>query len=110
MGDTPILSEFEELVLITVHALGDEAYGVPIRHRVSEAKRTDVAVGAIYVTLDRLEKKGFVKSRLGEATAERGGRAKKYFAIQGAGIKALEEAERTRNAARYGNGLQPGVA
>jgi DNA-binding PadR family transcriptional regulator len=90
------LGEFEEIVLLAVAHLREQAYGVPIRQTVQEAKRQDVSIGAIYTTLERLEQKGFVSSRLGESTEERGGRAKRYFKIEATGMQALEEAERVR--------------
>ena len=84
------LGEFEHLVLLSLVRLGDKAYGVPIRQELSERTGRDVSVGAVYTTLERMEKKGFVSSRQGEPTAERGGRAKKYFRIEAAGQLALE--------------------
>jgi DNA-binding PadR family transcriptional regulator len=96
------LGEFEELLLLAVARLKDEAYGVPIMEMVeSEAKRR-ASIGAIYTTLDRLEAKGFVASRQGEPTAERGGRAKRYFALTGSGVMALENAEAARARLRRG--------
>lgn len=106
MGDKrPYLGEFEEMVLLAVMRLGSNAYGVTIRQTVEEATGRTTSVGAIYTTLERLEQKGFVSSRQGEPTAERGGRAKRYFKIEGAGAQALNDAERTRDVLR--GGLQP---
>src|SRR5688500_6375180 len=96
----PYLGEFEELVLLAVQLLGETAYGVTVRQKVSAAKGQDIAVGAIYASLERLEQKGFISSREGEKTAERGGRAKRYFRIEAAGALALSEAERVRSALR----------
>jgi len=111
MAEQTFLSEFEEIVLLAVARLRDEAYGVPIRQTVAEKTGKDVAIGSVYVTLERLEKKGFVTSRLGEKTAERGGRAKRYFKIEGAGIEALNEMEWMRRRLREGvPALQPGGA
>ena len=101
------LGQFEEQVLLAVARLRDNAYGVPIRQAVEEATRRRTSIGAVYSTLERLEHKGFVSSRQGEPTPERGGRAKRYFKIEGTGIAALNEAERVRLALREGAGLQP---
>lgn len=92
----PYVEGFEELVLGAVYRLKDDAYGVTIWQTLEESGRKS-ALGAIYATLERLEDKGFVKSRIGEATKERGGRAKKFFEIEGLGIDALLESQRTRN-------------
>lgn len=85
------MGDLERLTLAALVKLGSNAYGVPIRKAVSEARGRDVSVGAIYTTLERLEQKGFVSSRVGEATPERGGRAKRYFKIEAAGRRALDE-------------------
>lgn len=73
------LGEFEQIVLLAVLALGDAAYAVPVRREIRRLTSRDVARGAIYVTLDRLEQKGYLASRLGEPTAARGGRARRYY-------------------------------
>jgi DNA-binding PadR family transcriptional regulator len=89
------IGEFEELVLLAILKLGADAYGAAIHEALEDAGRR-MAIGALYTTLSRLEEKGFVTSRLGEATAERGGRAKKYFKVQAAGMRVLREAENAR--------------
>ena len=88
MGDH-YLGEFEQLVLLAVLRLGDEAYGVPIRREIE--KRTDrkVTVGALYSTLDRLQAKGYVSSWFADPTAERGGRSRRYFRVEPPGIEEL---------------------
>lgn len=96
------LGEFEEIVLLTVARLGSSAYGVTIRQTVEEVAGRQTSIGAIYTTLERLEQKGYVSSRQGEPTAQRGGRAKRYFQIEGAGRQALHEAERIRTSLRGG--------
>lgn len=83
------LGNFEEIVLLAVLRLGEQAYGAKIRQTVTEATDRDVSIGAVYATLDRLERKGYLKSWQGEATPERGGRAKRYFRVEGAGVQAL---------------------
>jgi DNA-binding PadR family transcriptional regulator len=100
------LGNFEEIVLLAVLNLGNEAYGVTIRREVSAATERDVSIGAVYATLDRLERKGYVNSWQGEATPERGGRAKRYFRVEGAGIRALNETSAARN--RLSAGLDLG--
>ena len=87
----PSLGEFELIVLLAVLQLGEEAYGVPVREEILRRTGRDVARGAVYVTLDRLSRKGYLRSQLGEATAERGGRPKRYFAITARGSRALRE-------------------
>jgi DNA-binding PadR family transcriptional regulator len=92
----PSLGQFEQLVLTAIVALRDEAYGVTIHERVRKlAAPRSVSLGAIYVTLDRLEDKGFVTSWHSEPTAERGGRAKRCFRIEALGERALREAADT---------------
>lgn len=88
---TPSLGEFEHIVLLTLVRLGDDAYGMSVRAKIHELINRDISIGAIYTTLDRLQDKGFVTSRKGEATARRGGRAKKYFAVTSSGRRALKE-------------------
>lgn len=84
------LGEFEQLVLLAVMRLRGDAYAVPIRQEIEERTSRSVARGALYVTLDRLEEKGYLKSWLADATAERGGRAKRFYEVKPAGAKALE--------------------
>jgi PadR family transcriptional regulator PadR len=93
---TDNLGEFEVLVLTGVIAAGDEAYGMVIQEEVEKlaGRGRNVSVGAVYTTLGRLEEKGYVKAQAGEATAERGGRAKRYFKVTGIGQKVLRESLR----------------
>jgi PadR family transcriptional regulator PadR len=86
------LGGFEQLVLLAVLRLGPGAYGARIREEIEDRTGRSCSLGALYTTLDRLEEKGFVSSRLGESTPERGGRAKKYFKIEAAGSVALKQA------------------
>ena len=85
------LGEFEHIVLLTLVRLGDEAYGMSVRTTINELIGRDISIGAIYTTLERLQGKGYVDSRMGESTAKRGGRAKKYFFVTGKGRKVLKE-------------------
>jgi DNA-binding PadR family transcriptional regulator len=86
------LGDFEQLVLLALVRLDDQAYGVSIHNEIRRRARRDVTVAAVYKTLERLEKKGLAVSTFGEPTAERGGRRKKYFRIQPAGRRALKAA------------------
>jgi PadR family transcriptional regulator PadR len=95
MAQRGVVGGFELQVLLAVMRLGDDAYGVPISDTIEEASGREVAAGSIYITLDRLESKGLVTSRLGESTPERGGRAKTYYQITGKGVRAARHAQRT---------------
>ena len=86
------LGEFEQLVLLTLMRLGEHAYGASIRAEILERTGRSVTPGAIYPTLDRLEGRGLVKSHWGEPSAERGGRAKRHFALTKAGITEIRRA------------------
>lgn len=88
----PYLGEFEQLVLLAVLKLGDEAYAVPVRRAIEEAAARRVSRGALYTTLDRLEGKGLLASRMGHAASERGGRARRYHAVTPSGLRALRAA------------------
>jgi len=102
------LGNFEELVLLAVFRLAENAYGASIRQAVAEATGRDTSVGAVYATLDRLERKGYVKSWLGEGTPERGGRPKRYFSVEGAGEEALRVTEGMRKKLTgWREGLKP---
>lgn len=87
------LGEFEQFLLLAILRLGENAYGSTIRQLLAEAINRDVTIGALYTTLERLEKKGLVESRMGEATSERGGRAKKYFSVSAQGQSALKRSK-----------------
>src|SRR5262245_23689842 len=86
---------FELLVLLALIRLGDEAYGVPIGKVIQESSGRNVALGSVYITLERLEAKGLVTSERGEPTAVRGGRAKTFFRITAAGLREARNARRT---------------
>lgn len=88
------LGGFEQLVLLALAHLGESAYGVTIRQEIASRTGRDVNIGAVYATLDRLETKGLTRSRIGESTALRGGRAKRYFELTAEGSRALEESVR----------------
>jgi PadR family transcriptional regulator len=84
------LGEFEQIVLLALIRLGENAYGVPVRREIEEKTNRSVSVGALYSTLDRLEEKGFITSRFSDARPERGGRSRRYFKVQASGVRALE--------------------
>jgi len=87
------LGEFEQLVLLAVVRLADGAYGVPIRREIEKRAGRPVTVGALYSTLDRLEAKGFLTSWFADPTPERGGRSRRYFRVEPAGLDALARAK-----------------
>jgi PadR family transcriptional regulator, regulatory protein PadR len=86
------VGEFETLVLMAILRLGADAYGLRIHDEIDTIARRRCSFGALYTTLDRLEGKGYVSSRLSDPTPERGGRAKKYFRLEAAGSVALKGA------------------
>ena len=83
------LGSLEHIVLLAVLRLDANAYGMMVRREIENATGRDISIGAVYATLDRLELKGYVRSHTGEPTAERGGRAKRYFAMTADGMGAL---------------------
>jgi PadR family transcriptional regulator PadR len=90
------LGEFEEVVLLTVGSLYNEAYGVAIKDSIEQRAQRKVSVGALQSALRRMEKKGFLDSRVGEINAQRGGKPKRYFKITAYGKKALEHSKALR--------------
>jgi DNA-binding PadR family transcriptional regulator len=90
------LGEFEELILTMVAALQEEAYGAAISDEIESKLKRDVNLSAVHVTLYRLEDKGYIKSRLGGGTKERGGRRKRIFAVTSAGMAMLRTMKETR--------------
>ena len=104
MGKTGVLGAFEELVLLALLQQGKTAYGVSIRRELEERSGSDVTMGAVYATLDRLEDKGMVRPRGvddggsgGETTESRRGRPRRYFDILPGGLEAREQTRRVRN-------------
>ena len=91
------LGEFEEIVLLTVGVLYDEAYGVSIKEEIESSLERKVSVGALQSALRRMEKKGFLVSREGETNEYRAGRPKRYFRITAYGQKALQHSRDNRN-------------
>ena len=91
----PIIGEFEQLVLLALLRLGNGAYGAAILREIRERTGREIAVGALYVTLARLESKKMICSYTGEPTSERGGRRRKHYLMDVAGQQALGRAYRT---------------
>ena len=90
------IGSFEQLVLTAILALRDEAYGVAVHAKVAELSSPKaVSLGAVYITLDRLEDKGFVASWLSDPTPERGGRAKRFYRLEALGERAVQESAAT---------------
>jgi PadR family transcriptional regulator PadR len=83
-----MLGEFEYLLITAAARLGEEAYGAAIKREIEEATGTRCSIGALYTTLDRLQTKGLVKTWMGEATAQRGGRAKRMVRVTAKGVQA----------------------
>jgi DNA-binding PadR family transcriptional regulator len=97
MGSRDYLGEFEHIVVLALLRLEDRAYGVTVRQEIEFRTKRQVSIGAVYATLDRLEAKGYVKSRRGDPTPERGGRSKRFFRVTASGAAALK---RTQQALR----------
>jgi len=90
------LGEFEEVVLLTVAILGEDAYGVTVTQELEQKTGRSVGFSAVHTTLQRMEEKGFLSSKMGGATAERGGRRKRFFTVTAFGRKALHEVKTIR--------------
>jgi DNA-binding PadR family transcriptional regulator len=90
----PVLGDFEQLVLLAVLRLSDDAYGAALRQEIHARSGRDVSINAVYTTLERLERKGLLRSWTGDPTPERGGRRRKFYALRPAGETALRHAYR----------------
>ena len=88
------LGEFEQIVLLSILRLDKSAYGVRVRAEIAEHTGRSVAPGSLYTTLERLEEKGLVTSRLGDPTPQRGGRAKRYYEVSASGLEAVRNAQK----------------
>ena len=86
-----LLTDFEIMILLAIMRVGDDAYGVTIAREIEQTAGRNVQLPAVYVALDRLEKQGLVRSWVGEATPQRGGRAKKHFALTRAGVGSVQD-------------------
>src|ERR1700674_2311505 len=94
MADRDHLGEFEHIVVLALLRLADRGYGVTVRQEIEFRTKRDVSIGAVYATLDRLETKGYVKSRRGDPTPERGGRSKRFFQVTAKGVAAVNRTHR----------------
>jgi PadR family transcriptional regulator len=92
---TPTLSNFELMVMLAIIRIGDDAYGVSISNEIEETTGGEVLLGSVYDALTRLEDKGLISSALGEATAERGGRAKRHFRATAKGIRLVRDTQQS---------------
>jgi DNA-binding PadR family transcriptional regulator len=91
MAMTTNLGEFEQLVLLTLVRLGPDAYGAAVQAEIEKRGGRATSVSAVYTTLDRLEVKGLVRSRVGDPTPQRGGKRKKHYEITPAGTRVLRD-------------------
>ena len=101
------LGELEQIVLLAILRLGEDAYGVPIGLEIEQRTGRALTVGALYRTLDRLEAKGYVSSSFGDPTPERGGRSKRYFKVRPLGLRTLRASREALTA--MWEGLEPSV-
>ena len=99
------LGEFEVIVLLAVLHLGEDAFGSAIRDEIQRRSHRRVSRGAVYITLDRLEEKGFLTSKLAGASDNRGGRPKRFFSVTATGLKGVKHS--VRMLARMQKGLEP---
>ena len=104
MGDKSPIGEFEQLVLLAVLRVGEDAYGVPIRQEIEKQTRRPVSRGAVYTTLDRLEDKGMLSSWMGDPTPVRSGKAKRFYQVERSGIEAVRNAAKALR--KMWNGLE----
>jgi DNA-binding PadR family transcriptional regulator len=105
MSGRDYLGEFEHIVVLALLRLNDQAYGVTVRQEIEFRTKREVSIGAVYATLDRLEKKGYVKSRRGDPTPERGGRSKRFFRVTSKGVVAINRAQRALSSMTEGLSL-----
>lgn len=90
------LGEFEEFTLLAVRALGDNTYAVPIQQYVEKVTARPISIGAVYAALGRLEEKGFLRSTMSEAVAQRGGKAKRVYTVTPSGLRTARDLHRVR--------------
>ena len=102
-----MLGELEQIVLLGILRVGEEAYGVPILEVIAREAKRDITLATVYKTLSRLEDKGFVTGTLGDPTPVRGGRRKRYFALTATGRRALRQSVNALR--RMTRGLEPGL-
>src|SRR4029453_8983768 len=102
---TDSLGEFEQYLLLAVVHLGAGAYGVTIRQAIAFRTEREIAIGALYTSLDRLERKGYLRSKMSDPTPQRGGRSKRFFTLTAAGAAALRQSR--ERLTRMWEGLSP---
>lgn len=107
MGRGSYLGEFEQMVLLAVARLGDDAYGMSILEELERRTGRGASVASVYAALDRMGRHGYVRSRVGEPSAARGGRAKRFFVLEPAGARALTHARHALDALWDGLELDP---
>lgn len=95
MATLPALSNFELMVMLAIIRIGDGAYGVSISNEIEETTGAEVLLGSVYDALTRLEAKGLIASSLGEATPERGGRAKRHFRATSQGVRLVRDTQQS---------------
>lgn len=94
MSQDTLLGAFEELVLLALAHLGGQAYGMQVRREIERRSGREVAIGAVYATLERMQEKGFLASQMASGSGERRGRPRKFFSLQPTGLQALRHAQR----------------
>lgn len=102
MQQADLLGSFEQLVLLALVRMKDEAYGMSVRRELEERTERTVSLGAVYATLDRLEQKGYVTASHGGANVARQGRTRRYFQITATGSQAVRRSLRTIEAVSRG--------
>ena len=101
------LGEFEEFTLLAIRALGDNTYAVPIQQYVEKVTGRRISIGSIYATLGRLEEKGFVRSTMSEAVAQRGGKSRRIYTVTPSGLRTARDLHRVRE--RIWNAIAEGA-
>ena len=105
MSDRDYLGEFEHIIVLALLRLEDRAYGVSVRQEIERRTEREVSIGAVYATLERLERKGYVTSYRGDPTPERGGRSKRFFSVTANGVKAVSRTHRALESMTEGLGF-----
>ena len=103
------IGEFEELVLLTIACLGKKAYGVAIKEDIEQRANRPISIGSLHSTITRLQEKGFLESRLGEPSHERGGRRKRFFSLTKSGGLALNNIKTLRDGLWAEAQLKPAI-
>lgn len=106
-SETSLLGEVEQLVLLSVLRLGEEAYAVPMRELIQRESGVSLSRGTMYVTLERLERKGYVASWFSDPQAVRGGKARRYFRLKPLGLTALKTSRDAVSRLAKGTALAP---